>query len=134
MRTRRKAATGLADTERWGHRRSQLLQWLFAFAALVVFGVALARSASASDPPQPVGIISRIQRHPVESRALAAIGYSSRLRALEVEFRRGGTYRYLEVPRSVYDALLTAESKAGFYNQNVRGKYKSVYVRPRRKR
>ena len=79
------------------------------------------------------GIVSRIRREPVESRALAAVGYSRRLRALEVEFRRGGTYRYLEVPSAVYRDLLAAESKAGFYNRNVRGKYRSVYVRPRRK-
>ena len=86
-------------------------------------------------PVQPTGIVSRIERHPVESRALAAVGYSRRLRALEVEFRRGGTtYRYLNVPRSVYEQLLAADSKAGFYNRHIRGKYRSVYVRPRRKR
>ena len=77
--------------------------------------------------------MSRIRRDPVESRGLAAVGYSKRLRALEIEFRRGGTYRYLEVPPVVYRNLLAAESKAGFYNRNVRGKYKSVYVRPRKR-
>lgn len=94
-----------------------------------------AGSERAKQPVQPTGIISRIERHPVESRALAAVGYSRRLRALEVEFRRGGTtYRYLEVPRTVYEQLLAADSKARFYNRHVRGKYRSVYVRPRRKR
>jgi hypothetical protein len=83
--------------------------------------------------PEP-GIVSRIRREPVESRGLAAVGYSRRLRALEIEFRRGGTYRYLDVPPSVYRELLAADSKAGFYNRNVRGKYRSVFVRPRKKR
>ncbi len=135
MGTRRKAATGHWGAKRWVHRRWHLLRRLLSLAPVVALGLAVVQPLPAREPPppQPVGIVSRIERHPVESRALATVGYSRRLRALEVEFRRGGTYRYLNVPRSVYDALLTAQSKAGFYNQNVRGKYKSVYVRPRRK-
>jgi hypothetical protein len=107
---------------------------VLSFTAVLAVTAAVAAQVSAAEPIQPVGIVSRMQRHPVESRALAAVGYSKRLRALEVEFKRGGTYRYLDVPRSVYHGLLTADSKAGFYNKNVRGKYRSVYVRPRRKR
>jgi hypothetical protein len=105
-----------------------------ALAATLLFTLAFAPTVAASEPtPQP-GIISRIPRHPVESSALAAVGYSKRLRALEIEFRRGGTYRYLDVPATVHRQLLAAESKAGFYNRHVRGKYESVYVRPRRKK
>ena len=105
-------------------------------AVAIVFAFALLAGAPvfAADPPDAPGIVSRIERRPVESRALAAVGYSRRLRALEVEFKRGGTYRYLDVPRAVYHGLLTADSKAGYYNRHVRGKYRSVYVRPRRKR
>lgn len=90
-------------------------------------------SCMAAEQGSEIGIVSRIRRQPVESRALAAVGYSKRLRVLEVEFKRGGTYRYLDVPWSVYRELLAADSKAGFYNRNVRGKYKSLYVRPRQK-
>jgi len=79
-------------------------------------------------------IVSRIPREPVESSALAAVGYSKRLRALEVEFRDGLIYRYEEVPVVIYRQLLTAESKARFYNKNVRGKYHCVRVKPRRRR
>jgi hypothetical protein len=95
-------------------------------------------AAAAVAEPQAVGdgsgIVSRIEREPVQSRALSAVGYSKRLRALEIEFRRGGTYRYLAVPPSVHQELLAAESKARFYNTNVRGKYRSVFVRPRAKK
>jgi hypothetical protein len=78
-------------------------------------------------------IISRIKRVPVESRAFAAVGYSKRLHALEIEFRNGATYRYLEVAPSVYRALMESPSKARFYHKNVRGKYRLVHVRPRAK-
>lgn len=101
-------------------------------AALLVF--TLVPPGAAAEPGSPAGIVSRIRRQPVESRALAAVGYSRRLRALEVEFKRGGTYRYFDVPAAVHRDLLAAESKAGFYNRFVKGKYKSVFVRPRRKR
>ena len=116
-------------------RRDRVLHCtIVVLIAVAVLGPLVAAGSGAPQPAQPRGIISRIERRPVESRALAAVGYSNRLRALEVEFRRGGTYRYLDVPRGVYDALLAAESKARFYNQHVRGKYRSVYVRPRRSR
>ena len=91
-------------------------------------------AAVAADSEPGAGIISRIPRPPVESRALAAVGYSKKLHALEIEFRRGGTYRYLDVPEAVHRELLAADSKAGFYNQKIRGKYRSVYVRSRRKK
>ena len=125
--TRKDAATA---GQRLRHRVQSFLRTLvFAFlcAASVSTGIAAEQASSA-------GIVSRMRRQPVDSRALAAVGYSRRLRALEVEFRRGGTYRYLNVPSTVYRDLMAADSKAGFYNRNVRGKYTSVYVRPRRKR
>ena len=80
---------------------------------------------------EPVGIVSRIKRVPVESSALATVGYSRKLRALEIEFRNGSVYRYLEVPLDVYEALLNAPSKARFYDENIRHKYQSEHVKPR---
>ena len=106
--------------------------WRLLIAALIAAATLV--PAAGAEPTQPSGIVSRMHREPVQSRALAAVGYSKRLRALEVEFKRGGTYRYLDVPPAVYRELLAAESKARFYNRHVRGKYRSVYVRPRRKR
>lgn len=81
--------------------------------------------------PDSAEIISHIKRLPVQSRALAAVGYSKRLHALEIEFRNGAIYRYLEVEPAVYRALMTAPSKARFYDENIRRKYPSLHVRPR---
>ncbi len=68
----------------------------------------------------------------MDSSALITVGYSKRLRALEIEFHDGSIYRYLGVPRLHYDDLLVSESKAGYYNQKLRGKYRCLRVRPRR--
>jgi hypothetical protein len=80
--------------------------------------------------PAPA-IVSRIKRVPVESTALASAGYSKKLQALEIEFRNGAIYRYLGVEPAVYDALLKAPSKARFYDQSIRHKYRSLHVRRR---
>ena len=77
-------------------------------------------------------ITSRIMRQPVHSHALAAVGYSKRLHALEVEFVNGAIYRYSNVPPEIYRDLLGAPSKAQFYDANVRGHFPSVHVKPRR--
>ena len=130
--TQRKNDT--AATKRLHRSTVTLRRLVTGVAAAVYLLVAGFSPGIAAEQGTPSGIVSRIQRQPVESRALAAVGYSRRLRALEVEFKRGGTYRYLDVPWSVYRDLLAAESKAGFYNREVRGKYRSVYVRPRRQR
>lgn len=77
-------------------------------------------------------IISRIPREPVVSSALDTVGYSKRLRALEIEFHDGSIYRYLEVPAPIHRDLLAADSKATYYNRKVRGKYRCLRVkRPR---
>ncbi|MEY2579641.1 MAG: hypothetical protein QOI49_2465 [Verrucomicrobiota bacterium] len=97
-------------------------------------GFLFAATTLQADPapaPDPVGIVSRIRRVPVESTALATVGYSKGLRALEIEFRNGAVYRYLDVAPDVYDALLQARSKARFYDENIRHKYRSLHVKPR---
>jgi hypothetical protein len=99
-------------------------------AAILLLAVTDGSGAPLTGPSSPE-IVSRIKRVPVESRALAAVGYSKRLRALEIEFRNGAIYRYLEVPPAAYEALMNAPSKARFYDENIRGKYRWLYVRRR---
>lgn len=51
---------------------------------------------------------------PVESSQIESIGYDAATRILYVKFKRGGLYRYLEVPVEVYDRFMAAPSK-GIY-------------------
>jgi hypothetical protein len=98
---------------------------------LIVIAIALLTldSVGAAEQRQ---VTSRITRQSVHSHALAAVGYSKRLRALEVEFVNGAIYRYSNVPPEIYRNLLGATSKAQFYDANVRGHFPSVHVKPRR--
>jgi hypothetical protein len=80
---------------------------------------------------EPAEIISHIKREPVQSAALASVGYSTRLHALEIEFRNGAIYRYLNVDPAIYHQLMIAPSKARFYDEKIRRKYRSLHVRCR---
>lgn len=81
--------------------------------------------------PQEAAITSHIPRETVQSTALASVGYSKRRHILEIQFANGAVYRYLDVPPSVYRDLMSSESKARYYDSNIRGNYRSVRVRPR---
>jgi len=76
-------------------------------------------------------IISHIPRQRVDSSAIAKVGYSKRRHILEIEFANGAVYRYLDVPSSMYRDLISAESKARFYDFNIKGNYRSARVQPR---
>ncbi len=109
-------------------RRSPLLL----FGSMLLFATTVA-----GDPPtsrDSSEIVSHIKREPVQSTAIAAVGYSKRLHVLEIEFVNGAVYRYLDVPASVHRRLLVAESKARFYDTNIRGRYRSLHVQPRKKK
>ena len=70
----------------------------------------------------------------MDSSAIASIGYSKRLHALEIEFVNGAIYRYLDVPSSLYRELIKANSKARFYDKHIRGRYRSIHVKPRKRK
>jgi hypothetical protein len=103
-------------------------------AAFIVTFVAI-RSADCTEPSPTAGhIVSRISRQPVESSAIAKVGYSKRHHILEIEFINGAVYRYLDVPAMVYRDLMAAESKARFYDSNIRQHYRSVLMQSRQAR
>lgn len=83
--------------------------------------------------PTPSRIISHIPREPVQSSAIAKIGYGKRRHILQIEFVNGAVYRYLDVPPPVYRDLMSAESKARFYDSSIRLHYRSVLIRPQQK-
>ena len=83
----------------------------------------------AEPSPTPTHIPSRIPREPVQSTAIARVGYSKRRHILEIEFVNGAVYRYFDVPLSVYHDLMSAESKARFYDSNIKKHYRSALFR-----
>ena len=62
-----------------------------------------------------------IQRQPVESTSIASIGYQAAGGILELEFRNGAIYRYVEVPAAVFEQMLVAKSKGQYLHRFIRG-------------
>ena len=65
-----------------------------------------------------------MEREPVESSALARVGYDRDV--LEVEFVNGSVYQYVGVPVWFYEALMTAQSRGRFFNEHIRNRYQYI--------
>ena len=100
---------------------------------IICISTALVVVAWAEPSPSPNHITSRIPRQSVQSTAIAKVGYSKRHHILEIEFVNGAIYRYFDIPLSVHRDLMSAESKARFYDSKIRNQYRSVLVRQRQK-
>lgn len=61
-----------------------------------------------------------MNRIPVSSSNLRAIGYDPDSRTLEVEFLDGGLYRYSGVPASVHAGLMSASSHGSYFDANIK--------------
>jgi hypothetical protein len=64
--------------------------------------------------------MENIQFVKVNSSNVQEVGYSDN--NLYVKYK-SGTYKYENVDKSVYESLLTSESKGKFMNENIKGKY-----------
>jgi hypothetical protein len=58
--------------------------------------------------------------HPVESSAVARIGYDPGVGEAYVEYLGGDLYVYEGVPPGVFEALANAESKGTFVNATIK--------------
>ena len=60
---------------------------------------------------------------PVESTALATVGYDEARELLRVEFCGRAIYHYLGVPAALRQGLWGASSKGRYFNQAIRGRF-----------
>ena len=67
-----------------------------------------------------------MQRIQVSSSAISSVGYDERKALLEVEFRSGAVYDYLDVPPRVWKELQKADSKGRFVSRRIRDRYDFV--------
>jgi hypothetical protein len=64
-----------------------------------------------------------MKRQSVESSNLASVGYDAENEILEVEFKHGGVYQYLDVPQNVFEELMDAGSHGVYFSANIRNDY-----------
>lgn len=66
-----------------------------------------------------------MERQPVSSSNLAAVGYDPSAETLEVEFKNGSIYQYYNVPQVIFDQLVAAPSPGTYFNANVKNQFSS---------
>lgn len=69
-----------------------------------------------------------MDREPVDSSNVAAIGYDLDSATLEVEFHNGSVYQYFDVPAVVHAEFMQAESPGRFLHAQIRGVYRYARV------
>ena len=62
--------------------------------------------------------------YPIESGMLVAVRYLPDARCLDVIFRTGDKYRYLNVPPLEYEGLMSARSKGRYMHKRILKRYK----------
>lgn len=64
----------------------------------------------------------------VESSMIYAVGYDSEAQTMDVVFLSGRIYRYLGVPKKVYEGLMAAGSKGSYMRGHIIGVYREQRV------
>ena len=65
----------------------------------------------------------------VDSSMLVAVGYDEDTKEMRVIYKTGDTYRYMNVPKSVYTELLNVESKGAYMKTHIIDHYPARRVR-----
>ena len=60
---------------------------------------------------------------PVDSEMLQYVGYDAKQKVLEVVFNSGERYQYFDVPVSVYEDLMSADSIGQYMHRQIIGHY-----------
>jgi hypothetical protein len=70
-----------------------------------------------------------VRRQAIDSTSIASVGYDAGSSTLEVEFRNGHVYQYLEVAKRLYWELMSAQSVGAYLNREIRDQHEFRRVR-----
>jgi hypothetical protein len=71
-----------------------------------------------------------MDRTPVDSTIMTAVGYDAATETLEIEFLGGRIYQYDSVPASVADWFLRVPAKGSYFNRKIKDVYPYRDVTP----
>ncbi len=71
-----------------------------------------------------------MERRPVASSVIRAVGYDPKTKVLAVEFHTGRLYEYARVPAKIAAVLPAAPSIGSYFNRYIRTRYSAVEVTP----
>lgn len=70
-----------------------------------------------------------MNRTPVRSSNIKAVGYDQLRLVLEIEFHSAAIYQYSKVPEAVHSALMTAPSKGKYFAARIKDRFPCARVR-----
>lgn len=65
-----------------------------------------------------------MERKFVSSSNLYSVGYNGVTAVLEIQFRNGSIYQFLNVSGAVYQALMDADSHGKYFNYCIKNRYR----------
>lgn len=65
----------------------------------------------------------------VSSSNIDEVTYDDRSQTMTIEFNSGARYLYRDVPRGVYERLISAASKGGYFAENIRPNFTGIRIR-----
>ena len=70
-----------------------------------------------------------INHQRVNSTNICSVGYDPLTKILEIEFNSGGIYQYFNVPKSEYEALMSASSHGSYFHAYIKDQYACEKIR-----
>ena len=67
-----------------------------------------------------------MNRQAVTSSNLRSVGYENGV--LEIEFHSSGIYQYSNVSAPIYQGLMNASSKGGYFHQHIKDQYEYTQI------
>lgn len=64
-----------------------------------------------------------MQMFDCESTLIAQYGYDPKTREMRINFHKGGTYSYADVPQEAFEEFLRAPSKGKHFLAHIKGAY-----------
>jgi hypothetical protein len=70
-----------------------------------------------------------MKRDQVDSTLIASLGYDADRSILEIEFKStGAVWRFMGVPETLFNAMMSADSYGSFFNAHIKGRYWELRV------
>jgi KTSC domain len=69
-----------------------------------------------------------MERVAVISSNISTVGYDPTSATMEVEFTSGAVYQYFDVPRSIFEAVISSASVGSSFQDLVKDRYRYIRV------
>lgn len=84
--------------------------------------------ATSNSQPRLLNNSKDMQREKVKSSNIASAGYDAANKHLDIEFVKGGLYRYFDVPEDKFRNMLNAVSVGKFFTAEIKNTYSSERI------